>query len=269
VFVGNGSDEALALCTRAFVEDEGSIGYFDPSYSLYPVLAAIRAVRALAVPLAEDFGWPAEHIPGGSLFFLCNPNAPTSLLFPKDRVRRFCATYPGVVLIDEAYVDFARTDCLDLARELPNVMVLRTLSKAYSLAGIRLGYTVGPADLTGALFQIKDSYNVDRVTQAVAAAALADPAHMQANVARIQATRTRLTAALARRGFGVSPSDTNFVWARPRRGGAVQVYEKLKALGILIRYFPGPRTGDHVRITVGTDEEVDRLLAALPEEAGA
>ncbi len=266
VFVGNGSDEVLALCTRAFVEDEGAIGYFDPSYSLYPVLAAIRAVRGVAVPLAADFGWPVDPIPAGSLFFLCNPNAPTSLLFPKDRVRRFCASYPGVVLIDEAYVDFARVDCMDLARELPNVIVLRTLSKSYSLAGIRLGYTVGPADLIGALFKIKDSYNVDRVAQAVAAAALSDPAHMRANVARIVATRVRLTAALERRGFEVCPSDTNFVWTRPRRGGAVPLYEKLKSLGILIRHFPGPRTGEFVRITVGSDTEIDRLLAVLPEE---
>lgn len=269
VFVGNGSDEVLALCTRAFVEDDGAIGYFEPSYSLYPVLAAIRAVRGLAVPLAADFGWPAEHIPAGSLFFLCNPNAPTSLLFPKDRVRRFCAQYPGVVLIDEAYVDFARADCMDLARELPNVIVLRTLSKSYSLAGIRLGYTVGPAELIAALYKIKDSYNVDRVTQAVAAAALSDPGHMRANVDRILASRERLTAALDRRGFAVCPSDTNFLWARPRHGGAVQVYEKLKAMGILIRYFPGARTGDYVRITVGSDAEIDRLLAALPEETRA
>ncbi len=265
VFVANGSDEALALCTRAFVEDDGTIGYFDPSYSLYPVLAAIRNVLGVAVPLPADFGWPEGPVPDGSLFFLCNPNAPTSRLFPKDVVERFCAAYPGVVLIDEAYVDFAAGHCMDLAVTLPNVIVLRTLSKAYSLAGIRLGYVVGPADLIGALFKIKDSYNVNRLTQAAAAAALSDAAYMRRNVARIRATRARLGDELGRRGFEVVPSETNFLWARPRREAARAVYEQLKALGILVRYFPGARTGDFVRITVGSDEEIDRLLAALPE----
>ncbi len=266
VFVGNGSDEVLALCTRAFVEDDGTIGYFEPSYSLYPVLAAIRNVRGVAVPLGNDFGWPATPIPGGSLFFLCNPNAPTSLLFPMETVRRFCESYPGVVLLDEAYVDFASANGMELARTLPNVIVMRTLSKSYALAGIRLGYAVGPADLIGALFKIKDSYNVDRLTQAAATAALSDTDYMRRNVARIQATRARLTAELKRRGFEVCPSDTNFLWARPQREDARGLYERLKELGILIRYFPGPRTGDYVRITVGSDPEVDRLLEALPVE---
>ena len=265
VFVGNGSDEVLALCTRAFVEDDGSIGYFDPSYSLYPVLAAIRNVRGVAVALSADFGWPEAPVPGGSLFFLCNPNAPTSRLFPRQAVERFCATYPGVVLIDEAYVDFAAAHCMDLAVTLPNVVVLRTLSKAYSLAGIRLGYAVGQADLIGALFKLKDSYNVNRLTQVAAAAALSDPGYMRSNVARIRATRARLSAELGQRGFEVCPSETNFVWARPRHATAFAVYEQLKELGILVRYFPGARTGDYVRISVGSDEEIDRLLAALPE----
>ena len=265
VFVSNGSDEALALCTRAFVEDDGSIGYFDPSYSLYPVLAAIRNVRGVAVPLAADFGWPDAPVPGGSLFLLCNPNAPTSRLFPRQAMERFCETYPGVVLIDEAYVDFSAGHCLDLAKTLPNVIVLRTLSKSYSLAGIRLGYMVGPANLVGALFKIKDSYNVNRLTQVAAGAALLDQAYMRNNVARIRATRVRLADELGRRDFEVCPSETNFVWARPRRTAAREVYERLKELGVLIRYFPGARTGHFVRITVGSDDEIDRLLAALPE----
>ena len=265
IFVGNGSDEILALCTRAFVEDDGAIGYFDPSYSLYPVLAAIRNVRGVAVSLPADFGWPEAPVPEGSLFFLCNPNAPTSRLFSKDAVERFCADYPGVVLIDEAYVDFATGHCMDLAKTLPNVIVLRTLSKSYALAGIRLGYVVGPADLIGALFKIKDSYNVNRLTQVAGAAALLDQAHMRSNVARIQATRARLANELGRRGFEVCPSETNFVWARSRHTPARALYERLKALGILIRYFPGARTGEFVRITVGSDDEIDRLLAALPE----
>lgn len=264
VFMGNGSDEILALCTRAYVEDNGLIGYFEPSYSLYPVLAAIRDVRSASVELDAGFGWPATAPTVGSLFFLANPNAPTSNLFPFKVVEEFCRQYPGVVLIDEAYVDFARGHCMELARKLPNVLVMRTLSKSYSLAGIRLGYVVGDADLIQALFKIKDSYNVDRVTQAVAAAALSDQEHMRRNVGMIRDTRSRFRTELEKRGFIVLPSETNFLWARPLKGRAERIFESLKEKGILVRYFPGRRTGEYLRITVGTDEEVDRLLAALP-----
>lgn len=263
VFAGNGSDEILALCTRAFVEDDGSIGYFTPSYSLYPVLAAIRGVKGMACELNEEFGWPERDPRPASLFFLTNPNAPTSLLFAKDRVRSFCRSFPGVVLIDEAYVDFARENCMDLARTLPNVLVMRTLSKSYALAGIRCGYVVGPEPLITALFKIKDSYNLNRLTQVAAAAALRDQPYMLAQAARIKATRERLAAALTQLGFEVLPSETNFLWAKPGAGDAAARFEALKARGVLVRYFPGPRTGAYLRITVGTDAEVDRLLAAL------
>jgi len=263
VFAGNGSDEILALCTRAFVEDDGVIGYFMPSYSLYPVLSAIRNVSGVACDLDEGFEWPARDPAPASLFFLANPNAPTSLLFPKAKVRAFCMSFPGVVLIDEAYVDFARESCLDLATTLPNVLVMRTLSKSYSLAGIRCGYVVGPEVLTSALFKIKDSYNLNRLTQAIATAAIQDQAHMLANVARIKATRERLSEELIRQGFAVCPSETNFLWVNPGRSQAPVMYEALKKQGVLIRYFPGKRTGDYLRITVGTDQDVNRLLEAL------
>jgi len=263
VFAGNGSDEILALCTRAFVEDDGTIGYFMPSYSLYPVLSAIRNVPGVACELTQSFEWPARDPAPASLFFLANPNAPTSMLFPKSRVRTFCKSFPGVVLIDEAYVDFARESCLDLAKTLPNVLVMRTLSKSYSLAGIRCGYVVGPEPLVAALFKIKDSYNLDRLTQAIATAAVKDQAHMLANAGRIKATRERLAGELTRRGFSVCPSEANFLWVKPAGRTAKELFEALKAEGILIRYFPGERTGDFLRITVGTDGEVDRLLQVL------
>jgi histidinol-phosphate aminotransferase len=264
VFVGNGSDEILALCTRAFVEDDGAIGYFEPSYSLYPVLAAIRNVAGVPCALTDRLEWPAEGPRPASLFFLANPNAPTSMLFPKARVKAFCESFPGVVLIDEAYVDFAREHCIDLAKTSANVLVMRTLSKSYSLAGIRLGYAVGSAELIEALFKIKDSYNIDRLTQEVATAALTDQAHMQHNAGRIKATRDRLARALAARGFDVCPSETNFLWVRPGRRAAHDVFEALKARDVLVRYFSGERTGAYLRITVGSDEEVDCLLSALP-----
>lgn len=263
VFVGNGSDEILALCTRAFVEDDGKIGYFSPSYSLYPVLAAIRNVPGIPCELNEVFGWPEQDPEPASLFFLANPNAPTSMLFNSEKVRQFCSIFPGVVLIDEAYVDFAHDHCMEVAKTLPNVLVMRTLSKSYSLAGIRCGYVVGAKSLISALFKIKDSYNVNRMTQTAATAAILDQAYMRVNAVRIITTRDRLTKMLNQMNFAVCPSDANFLWVRHETRPAKEIFEALKAAGILTRYFPGPRTGEYLRITIGTDSDVDRLIVEI------
>ena len=263
VFAGNGSDEILALCTRAFVEDDGTVGFFQPSYSLYGVLAEIRGVKSRPVELGPDFQW---RMPAGyrcSLFFLASPNAPTGIQYPKAAVAAFCRRSRGVVLIDEAYADFAPSNCMDLARRLPNVLVMRTLSKSISLAGLRVGYAVGAAPLIEALFKIKDSYNLDAMAQALALAALSDLGHMRANAARICATRERLSVALARAGLQVYPSATNFLWVRPAGVAAGELFLALRKRKILVRYFPGPRTGDFLRITVGTDREADALIRAV------
>ena len=263
VFVGNGSDEVLALCTRAFVENDGAIGYFDPSYSLYPVLADIRDAEKRPVPLGDDFAWsmPDDYV--ASLFFLTSPNAPTGLLYPRDTVLGFCSRFPGVVVIDEAYVDFAAENCMDLAGEFGNVVVARSLSKSYSLAGLRVGYLVGPASLVEALVKLKDSYNLDAVSQAVSLAALQDIDYMRANVEKIKRTRARLSTALSGMGHTVYPSETNFVWIRPNGIAARSLFEQLRERRILIRYFEGERTGEYVRITVGTDAEIDKLLECI------
>src|SRR3989339_542475 len=179
VFAGNGSDEILALCTRAFVEDSGSIGYFNPSYSLYPVLAEIRNVQKKPVELGVNFEWRMPREYKASLFFLTNPNAPTSMLYPKEEVRKFCVLFKGVVLIDEAYVDFSKEHCMDLALQFSNTLVMRTLSKSYSLAGFRVGYVVGAKQMIEALFKIKDSYNLDAFSQVIAFEALSDIKYMK------------------------------------------------------------------------------------------
>ena len=263
VFIGNGSDEILALCTRAFVENDGSVGYFVPSYSLYPVLADIRGVERRPVMLGADFGWRMPEGYGASLFFLTNPNAPTSMTHDKATVAAFCASFGGIVLLDEAYVDFADTHCMDLATapHNRNTLVMRTLSKSFSLAGLRFGYAVGPEPLITAFYKIKDSYNMDMLAQSVALAALSDLGHMRENVRKIKVTRERLAATLTQRGWRVCPSQTNFLFARPPDGNAKQVFEKLKAAKIYVRYFPGGATGEYLRITVGTDEQVERLVA--------
>ena len=263
IFVGNGSDEVLALCARAFVEKNGSVGYFEPSYSLYPVLAAIEELATRPVPLGGDFAWTMPRGYKADLFYLTNPNAPTSLLFPKKEIAAFCGNFKGVVLIDEAYVDFAPANCLDLALKRPNVLVARTLSKSYSLAGIRLGYAVGPAPLIGALDKIKDSYNVSRLTQAIALAAIRDPSHMRRNVKKIIATREKTASALRACGWTVFPSATNFLWAKPAGVGAAELFQQLRRKNIFVRYFPGPRTGAHLRITIGTDAQMRKLLSSI------
>jgi len=265
VFVGNGSDEILALATRAFVENDGSIGYFEPSYSLYPVLADIRGVARRPVDLGPDFTWRMPDFFRASLFLLTTPNAPTAKQYDRAAVTAFCRAFDGVVLLDEAYVDFARDNFMDLALAPgnANTLVMRTLSKSFSMAGLRLGYVIGPEPLIEAIDKIKDSYNLDMLTQAVGLAALNDLDSMRANVRRIQATRERLRAALTAAGWRVLPSETNFLFVRPPDGNALAIFDRLRAKKIFVRFFPGPRTGEFLRITIGTDAEIDALLAAM------
>lgn len=271
LFMANGSDEALRLCIDAFCEQDGSVGYVDPSYSLYPVLADIRGVAKRPVdmwpasPDATGLEWRVPEGYSASVFFLTNPNAPTGHLFDKAAVRAFCESFPGVVVIDEAYADFAGVSCIDLALSLPNVLVCRTFSKAYSLAGLRMGLLIGSEELMEALYAIKDSYNADRIAQAVARAAIADQAWMRGNVAKILATRERLSGELRARGWTVFDSATNFLWARPPASQkAADVFRHLREQAVIVRYWTGPRLCDYLRITVGTDAQIDRLLASLP-----
>ncbi len=264
VFVGNGSDEILALALRAFVRRGARAGWFDPSYSLYPVLAAIEEVEAAPTRLSPEFGWAAPETDSVELFFLTNPNAPTSLLFPRAEVEAFCRAFPGVVLVDEAYVDFAPASCIDLALTLPNVLVTRSLSKSYALAGLRVGYAVGPAPLIAALDKVKDSYNVSALAQRLAGAALEDQAWLRETVRQVIAARTRTAQALRARGWRVLDSATNFLFARPPAGRtAGEMFAALRAQGIYVRYFPATATRDWLRITVGTGPQMDHLLAAL------
>lgn len=264
VFVGNGSDEILALCTRAFVENDGGVGYFDPSYSLYPILADIRDVKKHAIDLDAQFGWTLPPPDLCSLFFLTNPNAPTSLRFSRSDVESLCASFRGVVLIDEAYVDFSDEHCMDFALKYENVLVLRTLSKSFSLAGMRVGYTVGAPALIAAMMKLKDSYNLDCIAQTLGLAALNDMDYMQRNAQRIIESREKLTASLTACGFDVCVSQTNFLWTKPPASiSASDLFVKLRNCGILVRYFPGPKTEDYIRITIGTKTEVDALLDAV------
>lgn len=266
VFAGNGSDEVLSLAIKCFAHDNGSVGCFDPTYSLYPVLAQIRNVSILETSLNEDFTFrmpPKDFQP--DLFFLTNPNAPTGVAYAKEEITAFCKTLKGVVLIDEAYADFAKHNCMDLATDIgnTNIIVSRTLSKSFSLAGLRFGYAVGPVELIEAMYKIKDSYNLDGITQALAHAALSDLAHMKNNAAKIKAEREELSLELARKGWTVIPSQTNFIFARPPKGNAKEIFAALKEKHIFVRYFPQPKTAEYLRITIGTHEENQKFLSSI------
>jgi len=267
VFVGNGSDEILALCIRAFVERDGSVGWFDPSYSLYPILADIEDVEKRPVALDAGFGWQMPEDYSASLFFLTNPNAPTSLQFSKANVEPFVQSFNGVVLIDEAYADFADENCMDLALTHDNVLVARTLSKSYSLAGIRLGYCVGNADLIGAMYKIKDSYNVNYLTQEIARVAILDQDTMRANVQAIVETRKLVADKLSDLGFEVCESQANFLWVKPPRTfGAKALFEELRRKNIIVRLFSNDeRTKDYLRVTIGTAPQMFKFLDGIEE----
>lgn len=265
VFVGNGSDEILSLAARAFVEDDEKIGSLDPSYSLYKTLAAIRDVEWVGA----HPGAKSPRLPGASrisLFLWTNPNAPTGEFAEPRKIAAFARKFPGVVVVDEAYADFAHGNCMALATapRNRNVIVMRTFSKSYSLAGMRVGWCVGPRDLIDALYKVKDSYNVDAVAQRVALAALKDRAYHRRTVAKVVKTRGAFAKALAKRGWDVIPSESNFVFAKPPAPAtAAEVFAYLKSREIYVRYFPGPLTGDRLRITIGTDAQMKVLLAAL------
>ena len=278
VFVGNGSDEVLALAAKAFVENDEQIGSLDPSYSLYKTLAAIRDVKWIGCnPLERLEALDILERESVSLFLWTNPNAPTGTLAEPKAIAAFASRFKGVVLVDEAYADFARTNCMSLATAAKNrnILVMRTFSKSYSLAGLRVGYCVGPKDLIAALYKVKDSYNVDAIAQQVALAAVKDQRWMKANVARVVKTRRWFTAELERRGWDVLPSESNFVFAKPpaERGSgplsasrkAASIFSALRERNIFVRYFRGPKTGDRLRVTIGTDIQMKKLLKALNE----
>jgi len=283
IIVGNGSDELLAMAVRCFVEpsEEGAPGpagvqYFSPSYSLYPVLAEIHGARHRGVPLLPDFAIPdpAGLRRGGwdfraPLSLVTTPNAPSGRGYTREVLEGLCMATRGVVILDEAYVDFAEENAMELALRHPHVLVARTFSKSYSLCFQRVGYFVGHATLIGALHKIRDSYNVNGLGQVAAEATLGDLPYYRRNIRRVRATRRRLADQLAARGFQVFPSSTNFLLVEPPGRPAREWLERLRERKVLVRWFSAPGVDRYLRITIGTDAEVDVLLRAVDRTLGA
>ena len=265
VMPGNGSDDLLTMIFRACVEPGRKVVYPMPTYVLYRTLARIQNAPAVEVPFDEDYQLPVDALAGagGAVTLVASPNSPSGTGFSIELLEELAARVAGLLVIDEAYADFADSTALELAKCCRNVIVLRTLSKGYSLAGLRLGFGVANRALLAGLDKVKDSYNVDAVACAVGAAAFADQAWKTANARKVQASRAHLAADLAGLDYRVWPSQANFLLVRPPRGDAAEVYQTLKAQGILVRYFQEPRLDDKLRITVGTDEQNAALVAAM------
>ena len=290
VIVGNGSDEVLALAVRGFVEPvessrrraiqaalermeivTNSVQYFAPSYSLYPVLADIHGAAKNAVNLNPNFSMPgvAELKRGGkwdfhaALTFITTPNAPSGRGYKTPELEELCHAQKGVVVLDEAYVDFAEENAMALALKFPHVLVARTFSKAYSLCFQRVGYFIGNAELIAALDKIRDSYNVNGLGQIAAEATLDDLKYYRANFKKIIATRERLSRELTKLGFRVLPSQANFILAKPPLFRAKDWLQKLRDKKILVRWFSAPEVSDYLRITIGTPAEAAALVRAV------
>jgi len=263
ILPGNGSDDLLTIVTRAFVPEGGLVVSPSPSYILYRSLAEIQGARFQAVPYTEDWHlpdpWPVRD---AHLTFLANPNSPSGTLVGGPALQRWVDSLTGAVVLDEAYVDFADGHGLELVQR-GNVIVTRSLSKSYALAGMRFGFAVADPELIRELIKVKDSYNCDALSLAAATAALEDQGYLQSTRAKILATRTRLTSELASLGFEVRPSQANFVWCRRHDRPVKPIYEELKRRMILVRYMAYEGYGDGLRISVGTDDEIDRLLEEL------
>ena len=290
IIIGNGSDEVLALAVRAFVQPsegvaaDGSrrilvrrpvvssslVQFLTPSYSLYPVLADIHGAVCNAVPLSADFNLPPlsdlkrarQWDFRAALSLVTTPNAPSGRGYGTAQLEELCRTQKGVVLLDEAYVDFAAENAMNLALQYPHVLVARTFSKAYSLCFQRVGYCVGHPELIAALHKIRDSYNVNGLGQIAACATLDDLPYYRANFRKIIATREHLSRELEALGFQVVPSQTNFILVRPPKFPARIWLQKLRSHRILVRWFSDPTVCNYLRITIGTAEEAGALVRA-------
>jgi histidinol-phosphate aminotransferase len=266
VIMANGSDEVLNNLIRACAGEGEEIAYVHPSYSYYVTLAQVQGARVRTFGITDDYrvaDFPERY--DGKIFFLTTPNAPFGFAFPIDYIEELANRCAGLLVADEAYVDFADENALELVRKCENVVVTRTLSKSYSLAGMRLGLAIASPGIIAALDKIRDHYNLDRLAQAACGAALADQEYFRDCIRRVRETREWFSTQLRGMGWHVIPSQGNFVFAvTPDRNGR-RVYEGLAQRKILVRHFSDPLLSSGLRITIGSREEMETTVAALKE----
>jgi histidinol-phosphate aminotransferase len=266
ILCGNGSDDILTIVTRSFVDSGDVIRFPRPSYVLYNTLASIQGAKSDVVDYQSDWSLGVRFVeddPRLKLAFVANPNSPSGTVLSPAEVGRIAAALPCPLLVDEAYADFADTNCLPLVADNDRVMVARSLSKSYALAGLRFGYLVAQPHIVFELTKVKDSYNCDALSIAGATAAIDDRAWFERTRTAILATRARLASELRKLGFECVDSQANFVWCRHPKHSAKDLYQRLKAEGVLVRYMNYEGWGDGLRISVGSDEQVGALIAKL------
>jgi len=275
IICGNGSDDILTIATRTFVPPDGTLAFPSPTYSLYPVLARLEEAKSAPIDWGTEWSLPIDDLVAtkADAIYLANPNAPSGTFVSPSQIASLASRFSGLLLVDEAYVDFAEDNCVSLVREFANVVVSRSLSKAYSLAGVRFGYAVAQPEVVVEMMKVKDSYNCDALSVAAATAAILDQEYAKQTWEQIRSERQRLTSELQQLGWSVLPSQANFILAAVPAGRGRDAYQKLKHQGILVRYFDKPGLHDKIRITVGRAEEHNALLggvrALTPSEKAA
>lgn len=271
VIIGNGSDNILDLITRCFVSDPGA-GHTVPSYSLYPVVAGMSGQGLVDVDFDRSMSLDVEALAAteAKVFFLTNPNAPTGVAFPLSAIEAALQAIDGLLVVDEAYVDFGGESALALLKEYENLIVVRTFSKSYGLAGMRVGFALASPAIIGMLDRVRDAYNLDRVAQAAAQAAFEDVEYFEAQRQKVIATREATRSALDELGWFTYPSAANFLFTEPKNAAgesgpdvARSLFECLKTERVLVRYFPKhPLTCAFIRVSIGTDAEMQAFLTA-------
>ena len=259
----NGGDDLLTICFRAFCDEKRAVAYPVPTYSLYPVLAEMQNCPAVEIDSQTENLIEKLIQADAALTIICRPNAPTATCLAKEDVEKLATGLKGMLLIDEAYVDFAEDNCTDLISKFDNAIILRSMSKGYSLAGLRFGFGIANKEIISGLMKVKDSYNVDAVAVRAATAAIEDQEYFKANVEKIKSERQRLTQALRETGFKVNDSRANFILAECNNCNADTLYEQLTRQKIFVRYWNVPGLEDKLRITIGTKEQNDKLLEAI------
>lgn len=265
IIAGNGSDDLLTIATRCFIAPGGTLAYPDPTYSLYPVLAKLEDAKFLGVPWEKNWSLPVNGLAEtkADAIYLPNPNAPSGTFVPPAAISELASRFSGLVLVDEAYVDFANEHCIGLVKQHANVIVTRTLSKAYSLAGLRFGYAIAQPAVINEMLKVKDSYNCDAISIAAATAAILDQEYASQTWQYVRDERTRVSEELRQLGWDVLPSSANFILVTVPRGRAREAYVGLKEQGILVRFFDKPGLSDKIRITIGTSQENNALIGGI------
>lgn len=266
----NGGDELLKMAFTAFCDRRRPVAYPVPTYSLYPVLAGTQNCLAIEVPFDKEFNLPARLARvRAALTIVCNPNAPSGTLISAEELGSLASEIKGVLLIDEAYVDFAERNCVELVKQFENVIILRSLSKGYSLAGLRFGYAIARPEMIDGLMKVKDSYNVDAIAIAAATAAIKDREYFRQNIEKVKQERKRLTEQSRGLGFEIPESSANFVFAEHKTCKAQKIYDKLVQRNIYVRYWDRVGIDNKLRISIGTNEQNDVLLSALKQIVSA